>query len=64
MLSIVDAAFRKEASEYRFRFGCEACAHFDPEARRCGNGYPIEPHLETDLERVKEVLFCKEFELR
>ena len=63
MRSLVDAAFRAQASEYRFRFGCETCAHFDPESRSCANGYPTEPHLDLDIERSREILFCKEFEL-
>jgi len=63
MLSVVDALLKRQASEYRFRFGCETCAHFDAEARSCANGYPTEPHLELDLERASEILFCKEFEL-
>ena len=63
MLSTVDEQLREEARRYQLRFGCEACAHFDPEALRCANGYPNEAHRGVDLGSVRELSFCKEFEL-
>jgi hypothetical protein len=61
--SRVDPLFREEAARYALRFGCQSCAHFAPETRACGNGYPTAPHLDIDLERVVGLEFCKEFEL-
>lgn len=61
--SRVDERLRTEAERFRLRFGCEHCAHFSPEARACGNGYPTAPHLGVELSRVETLEFCKEFEL-
>ena len=63
MLSPVDEQLRDEAERYQLRFGCETCAHFDPDRERCANGYPNEAHRGVDLGRVSELSFCKEFEL-
>ncbi len=63
MKSRVDAQFREEARRFAFEFTCERCAHFDPEARRCANGYPTAEHRARPLERVEHWVFCKEFEL-
>ncbi len=61
--SRVDPVLRREAALFQLRFGCESCAHFAPEARACGNGYPTAPHLDVDLARVQSLEFCKEFEV-
>ncbi|RYZ06922.1 MAG: hypothetical protein EOO73_14120 [Myxococcales bacterium] len=61
--SRVDAQLRSEAERFELRFGCESCAHFAPETRACGNGYPTAPHVGVQLSRVESLLFCKEFEL-
>lgn len=61
--SRVDGRLRAEAAHFALRFGCESCAHFEPERRGCGNGYPTAPHLGVDLARVESLEFCKEFEL-
>lgn len=59
----VDERLRREASQFSLRFGCESCAHFDPERRACANGYPTRAHLGIDLAQVSSLEFCKEFEL-
>lgn len=59
----VDERLRREASQFSLRFGCESCAHFAPEQRACGNGYPTTAHLGIDLTQVAALEFCKEFEL-
>lgn len=59
----VDERLLREAEQYRLRFGCEDCAHFEPEARACANGFPTQPHLDVDLTRVSALEFCKAFEL-
>jgi len=61
--SRVDQRLRQEARQFELRFGCESCAHFAPESGSCGNGYPTEPHLYIDLQRVDSLEFCKEFEV-
>ena len=61
--SRVDGQLRGEARQFRLRFGCEDCAHFAPEARACGNGFPTAPHLGVDLERAESLEFCKAFEV-
>jgi hypothetical protein len=61
--SRVDERLRREAAQFALRFGCESCAHFAPDSRSCGNGYPTAPHLDVDLSRVERLEFCKEFEV-
>lgn len=61
--SRVDEQLRAEAKRFELRFGCESCAHFAPETRACGNGYPTLPHLGVDLARVQSLEFCKDFEV-
>lgn len=61
--SRIDERLRREAAHFELRFGCESCAHFAPEARRCSNGYPTAPHLDVDLARAESLEFCKAFEL-
>lgn len=64
MITRVDLRLRREALQFQLRFTCESCANFDPSERRCGNGFPVAPHLGTDLERTETLVFCKDFELR
>jgi hypothetical protein len=61
--SRIDERLRSEAKRFELRFGCESCAHFAPESRGCGNGYPTAPHLDVDLSRAESLEFCKEFEV-
>jgi hypothetical protein len=61
--SRVDAQFRGEARTFAFAFTCEQCAHFDPDSKRCANGYPNAPHRARPLEGLEDWVFCKEFEL-
>jgi hypothetical protein len=63
MLSRVDERFRDEVRRYALQFTCEACVHFDAERGACSNGYPPEPHRRKDLTRLRELSFCKTFEL-
>ncbi len=63
MLSVVDERFVEQAKRFSLRFTCESCAHYDPDTGGCGNGYPNQPHRAIEIERVRELAFCKEFEL-
>jgi len=53
----------REAERFRFRFTCEACAHFAPDTERCAHEYPNEAHHRVDLDNREVIEFCKEFEL-
>lgn len=63
MRTVVDAALRHEATEFRLRFTCESCAHFDDARRTCAEGYPNASHRDVRLAEVPELEFCKSFEL-
>jgi hypothetical protein len=63
MLSVVDERLRTEAEQFELRFGCEACAHFEPERALCGDGFPTEPHRGIRLAAARSVMFCKGFEV-
>jgi len=63
VITPVDQRFMEEAELYRLRFSCEACAYFDAESGRCGNGYPNADHRWRSLKLTPHVVFCKEFEL-
>lgn len=63
MKSRVDDRLRREAERWAFVYGCEACAHFDPDSGACANGYPNAVHRAVDLDARESLEFCKEFEL-
>lgn len=63
MITRVDERLRSEARRFELRFGCEHCAHYDAPAGECANGYPAAPHRGVELEVVRDIEFCKEFEL-
>ena len=64
MITAVDARLRDEARRFALRFACPDCASFDDQACKCSLGFPVEPHLDPDLDARTEVVFCKAFELR
>lgn len=59
----VDAELRAEAQRYRLVFGCRSCAHFEARPEACSLGFPVDEHLDVDLDAAREVVFCKTFEL-
>lgn len=61
MRTKVDDTLRREAVLYDFRFSCRDCQHFDEVTSSCAEGYPIDEHIRSDLERP-DLLFCKIFE--
>lgn len=63
MKSRVDARLRQESERWALMFGCEVCAHFDPESGSCVNGYPNRVHRQRNLTHQESLEFCKEFEL-
>jgi hypothetical protein len=63
MQTLVDDALRDEAVWYRLRFGCQDCAHFNPEKQSCAEGFPNAPHLDVRFEKGTLIEFCKSFEL-
>ena len=63
MKTVVDETLRLEASQYRLRYTCGHCVHFDEATRACAEGYPNEPHLDDRTHSRKSLEFCKSFEL-
>lgn len=63
MRTFVDDTLRREASAFQLRFGCEHCAHFEPERRVCSEGFPNAPHLDVNVAVIALLEFCKSFEL-
>lgn len=63
MITVVSDRLRREANDLALKFCCEDCAHFAEDRDACGNGYPVEPHRGVRLTAVREMTFCKEFEL-
>jgi hypothetical protein len=61
----VDAELRDEAKQFSLVFTCRHCAHFAAglEDGGCSLEFPVEPHLDVDLETAEQVTFCKAFEL-
>jgi hypothetical protein len=63
MKTIVDLRLLEEAAQFRFRHGCEHCAHYAEEDRACAHGYPNATHRVQALAPGANFEFCKEFEL-
>ncbi|MEZ4294454.1 MAG: hypothetical protein R3B70_05725 [Polyangiaceae bacterium] len=64
MIHVVDERLRAEAIRFALRFACPDCASFDDEGRRCSLGFPVDDHLDPQIEGRERVVFCKTFELR
>lgn len=62
----LDATFWEQLDRFGFRFCCEDCVHHDASARRCVHEWPTDEHRGQRFasREVRQVLFCKEFELR
>jgi hypothetical protein len=59
--------FGREARELDLRYTCVDCGHFDPRRQQCVHGWPLVDHRRPHAgaaEADREVVFCKEFELR
>ena len=56
--------FREERERFAFRFCCEDCAYFM--RGECAHAWPNEEHrlAAYEDETRRELVFCKEFELR
>lgn len=63
MITPVTAELVRQARRYALRYGCESCAHYEPESQVCTGGYPNAAHRERDLDEGGTLLFCKLFEL-
>ena len=59
----VDERLRREARQFALRFTCEVCLHFDAQLSECANGYPTEPHRARDLDSLRQLVFCKMYEM-
>ena len=59
-----DQRFRDERAAHALRFCCEDCALFDPDAKQCSHGYPVEDHLRERYESpLVQIVFCKDWDL-
>ena len=57
-------SFVSERARFALRFTCEHCTYFDVSRERCTHGYPNAEHRDARYEaNVRELVFCKEFEL-
>lgn len=57
--------FSAQRERYSFRFCCEHCAYFIARRESCAHGWPTGDHrLAHYSDRIEQVVFCKEFELR
>ena len=63
MRTPVDLRLLEEAQRFQLRFSCESCAHYEPSAGGCANGYPNHDHRARELNAGEWLIFCKEFEL-
>jgi len=63
MQTPIDERLRREAETFAFRFSCQHCAYYDPDALVCSEGYPNEDHRSPDLSNRSLLVFCKSFEL-
>lgn len=59
--------FSEQAERFDLRYSCADCGHFDVRAQRCAHGWPMADHRQPHAgarQAHREVVFCKEFELR
>ena len=63
MKTRIDEALLREARDFALCFGCEECAHYEGELGGCSNGFPNAAHRAKRLDVLKEIEFCKQFEL-
>ena len=63
MITEVDARLRSELLEFRVRYCCEDCAHFEVEVGGCSLGYRTLDHRARPIAPGDMIVFCKTFEL-
>lgn len=63
MNHLVDDKLKAEMKRFRLAYECRRCGHLDPDAGRCTLGIPREAHPVTELDGLREMAFCKSFEL-
>lgn len=62
-----NTTFSRQAEQFDLRYSCPDCGHFDAVAEVCAHGWPNIDHRlpHAGVEQAdREVVFCKEFELR
>lgn len=52
-----------QIEQFRLRYTCESCEHFDAELAACVHGYPADAHRLAPSKERAEIIFCKEFTL-
>lgn len=61
----IDPRFIAEAQRFALRFTCEDCLRYDKDSGACAHEWPNQEHLRITWESPpREVVFCKEFELK
>ena len=63
MITALDQPLIDALRQYRVRYCCEDCAHFETASLDCSLGYLTEVHRYRDLEPGRTITFCKTFEL-
>lgn len=58
-----DRQFLDEQQRFLLRSSCASCVYFEPDTRRCSEGYPNEEHVTVPARVGDVVCFCKSFEL-
>ncbi len=63
MITDVDARLSRDLVEFRLRYSCEDCAHFELEGGGCSLGYRTVAHRARSVAPGDTIVFCKTFEL-
>ena len=63
MITEVDARLRSELAEFRVKYCCEDCTHFEAEGGECSLGYRALDHRARSIAPGDVIVFCKTFEL-
>jgi hypothetical protein len=61
--TLVDPRLRAEAARFTFRFACDDCVHFAPEASACSLAFEAAPRRDGLDAGKAAVELCKTFEL-
>jgi len=63
MITELNRPLIEALDQYRVRFCCEDCVHFEFDTSGCSLGYVTQPHRLRPLAPGQTIVFCKTFEL-
>ena len=63
MITELDQPLINDLVQFRVRFCCEDCVHYEPIMAECSLGYGTAPHRLRPLVSGRTIVFCKTFEL-